>query len=443
MQRTFRHGAMLALTVLLAACASSIKKSDIAATANPADEIKRLEGEYNAGLAEQLDVLASPEFSEGQSYLDEARRDLAKGEKQSEILDDVAYSDAYLKEARHKAEGRRGEIAGILEAREKAVAAGARQYPPTRKRLKSLDDDLRGEAKKFAKLDADKVAKIQRSYMDLEMNAILAKQLGGAKAAITGARDRKAYSYTPAALKRADVAYATAENAVRANRNDESTYADAVQNARHEALLLTKTLAATKGGKVDEGTASALVAKDLQIARLKDDLSDANTESEAMSDALQAQGRKLARAGAAVSLQQSLEDARKEFGKDEAEVFQQGDKLLIRLKSMNFASGRAELPAEALPILAKVRDVAQELGPQRVTVEGHTDSTGSKAINRKLSQERATAVADYLGNNGIGEEKVNAVGYGFEKPIASNKSRTGRMQNRRVDIVITPASSVQ
>ena len=70
----------------------------------------------------------------------------------------------------------------------------------------------------------------------------------------------------------------------------------------------------------------------------------------------------------------------------------------------------------------------------RFTVEGHTDSVGSNSLNQKLSEERANSVRDFLINEGIDASRLEAVGYGEERPIATNNTRAGRTQNRRVEI---------
>jgi outer membrane protein OmpA-like peptidoglycan-associated protein len=94
--------------------------------------------------------------------------------------------------------------------------------------------------------------------------------------------------------------------------------------------------------------------------------------------------------------------------------------------------------------LAKVKGIAQDLNPTQVVVEGHTDATGGPAVNQQISQDRAQAVATYFEENGIEGDKVQAVGKGYKKPIASNKTNKGRATNRRVDIIITPSGrSVQ
>jgi OOP family OmpA-OmpF porin len=70
----------------------------------------------------------------------------------------------------------------------------------------------------------------------------------------------------------------------------------------------------------------------------------------------------------------------------------------------------------------------------RLEVQGHTDNKGSAAYNKKLSQKRADSVMDYIVKKGIGKERLSAMGYGLEKPAASNDTETGRAENRRVEL---------
>ncbi|EAI5560496.1 outer membrane beta-barrel domain-containing protein [Campylobacter lari] len=84
----------------------------------------------------------------------------------------------------------------------------------------------------------------------------------------------------------------------------------------------------------------------------------------------------------------------------------------------------------------KIQEVGKVLeeNPQYYTIlEGHTDSIGPKAYNQKLSLERAKAVAKELEKTGVAKEKIVTKGYGFEKPKASNDTKEGRAQNRRVE----------
>ena len=76
-----------------------------------------------------------------------------------------------------------------------------------------------------------------------------------------------------------------------------------------------------------------------------------------------------------------------------------------------------------------------------IKVEGHTDSLGSAVQNKTISEQRAQAVASYFKSNGFKNIEVQSTGFGFDKPIATNKSKEGRAQNRRVDIIITPENA--
>ena len=71
-----------------------------------------------------------------------------------------------------------------------------------------------------------------------------------------------------------------------------------------------------------------------------------------------------------------------------------------------------------------------------VEVQGHTDSRGSDLYNKRLSQRRAQAVVDYLVRKDVDRDRLEAHGYGEEKPIAPNSTKTGRAMNRRVELIV-------
>ncbi len=100
---------------------------------------------------------------------------------------------------------------------------------------------------------------------------------------------------------------------------------------------------------------------------------------------------------------------------------------------VQFATNSAEVSEQFLPEVQKVADFMQQFDQTRVTVEGHTDSSGAAAYNQQLSQRRAEAVRDVLIERfGLPADRVEAVGYGEERPIADNETADGREQNRRV-----------
>lgn len=110
----------------------------------------------------------------------------------------------------------------------------------------------------------------------------------------------------------------------------------------------------------------------------------------------------------------------------------------IVLSGVNFAFNSAELAARAHPVLDRIADELQHPGNQHITVEvqGHTDDVGKPDYNLRLSQHRAEAVKDYLVARGVTASRVSATGYGETRPIADNRTKEGREQNRRVVVNI-------
>ena len=101
--------------------------------------------------------------------------------------------------------------------------------------------------------------------------------------------------------------------------------------------------------------------------------------------------------------------------------------------NVNFAVNSAVVPAEAMSDIKKVADFMVEYPITDVIVEGHTDNTGNDSYNQQLSEKRAKSVANALVTEfGINPSRVDYVGYGEAKPIASNATKEGRRQNRRV-----------
>jgi OOP family OmpA-OmpF porin len=102
---------------------------------------------------------------------------------------------------------------------------------------------------------------------------------------------------------------------------------------------------------------------------------------------------------------------------------------------INFDTGRADIKPESQPIVDQVVALLEENPDLKLSVEGHTDNVGDPAKNKSLSLERAKSVVAALTAKGIAADRLSAVGWGQEKPIADNRSEDGRAKNRRVEIV--------
>ncbi|MFJ1472979.1 OmpA family protein [Capnocytophaga cynodegmi] len=103
-------------------------------------------------------------------------------------------------------------------------------------------------------------------------------------------------------------------------------------------------------------------------------------------------------------------------------------------KTILFDTGKATIKPQSAAVLEQIVSVLNQYPNSKFTIEGHTDSTGNKAKNLTLSQERADSVRLYLVQRGVSDTRLSAKGYGVEKPIASNKNAKGRALNRRVEI---------
>ncbi len=101
-----------------------------------------------------------------------------------------------------------------------------------------------------------------------------------------------------------------------------------------------------------------------------------------------------------------------------------------------FQPNEVALSATGTELLDEAIEILRANPGARLVVEGHTDDSGDTAANLELSQDRAQAVVDYLIDGGIDPERLTAIGYGEERPIADNVSEEGRAQNRRIQFVI-------
>jgi len=103
-------------------------------------------------------------------------------------------------------------------------------------------------------------------------------------------------------------------------------------------------------------------------------------------------------------------------------------------KTILFDTGKSSFKQETYPVLQAITAILKEYPKANFTIEGHTDSVGSKTLNQKLSDARANAVMAYLIQNGIDGLRLNAYGFGEDYPISSNATRAGRAENRRVEV---------
>ena len=126
---------------------------------------------------------------------------------------------------------------------------------------------------------------------------------------------------------------------------------------------------------------------------------------------------------------------------DSITVTNQGDQLLVNFpQDILFAVNSASVGAGARGELQALAANLQRYPDTNVTVIGHTDNTGSAGFNFELSNRRAGTVAGILVDAGVAGPRITAIGRGEDAPVASNLTPEGQAKNRRVEVIIRPAT---
>ena len=121
---------------------------------------------------------------------------------------------------------------------------------------------------------------------------------------------------------------------------------------------------------------------------------------------------------------------------DTAAICQAQVQELMSNSKIFFETSKAEIKSESYTLLDNIAAVLAECSESAVEISGHTDSTGSQAINQPLSLNRAKAVVDYLISKGVDANRLASEGFGAEKPIADNSTKEGRATNRRIEFTV-------
>jgi len=162
----------------------------------------------------------------------------------------------------------------------------------------------------------------------------------------------------------------------------------------------------------------------------------AETEKAAMAGRQAEQAKSAAEREAAKAAKAKAESDQlmKELANLKAQQTERG--IVLTIGDVLFATGKADLSPDANQSVAKLAEFLKKSPNRNVLIEGHTDSVGKDDYNLALSQKRADSVKARLVGDGIAPARITTVGYGKKFPVASNDTKAGKAQNRRVDVVI-------
>ncbi len=294
--------------------------------------------------------------------------------------------------------------------------------------------------------------------------------LAQAEKAFELAEEAGAEEYAPSVFQRAKTTLAQAQNFSKGNKSKEL-----MDYSRRSLALSAEALQVTKRQKEAEAVEAEIARRTAEMQALEEQASSAKTRAEEAEESTAAATAALAesraqkeQADAAVeAAQRELDQIVAERLQLQAEVSMLSEQaaglerekaelssrlagalsqvadtqssargMIVSLPDILFDTNEATLKSEARVVLAKLAGILLILPDLNLRIEGHTDSTGSAEYNQQLSEKRATSVRVFLTEQGIAASRMVAVGYGFDRPVASNDTREGRAKNRRVEIVI-------
>jgi OOP family OmpA-OmpF porin len=436
----------LATAAALASCSSSkppVAVSPIAENADIPAEIAATESAMGDARTRQIDVLAPERYAKADHALKDAKEKRQENKDAKRILKDLAEARAWLKSAEDKGAVAAQALGNTTQARQAAIVANAPKVEP--KEFAKVDKEFKDVAEDIEKGDISKTekegAKLSARYRDLQVTAVQKVALSRAYQHMDAAVKDGAEKRAPMTLRRAEERLHAAEQAIAANPGDQATIQAAALDAGNEAERLVRITRQSKmiKDKHPEDIAIAMEGQEVAIAALQQKAASgeqalASVQSRANAEITDLQSR--------TALSAAATQIRSKFSPDEADVLQDGTNIIVRLKALNFPTAKATIPTSDFALLKKVQESLAVAGDSKVVIEGHTDAVGSRAKNLKLSTRRAEAVKDYLtANQAMPAEKLEVVGRAADRPIATNATRMGREQNRRIDILIQPAGT--
>jgi outer membrane protein OmpA-like peptidoglycan-associated protein len=499
----FKSVWIIAVLALAGGCAQPpLKVTPIAKTGHPAALADALRQRVAAAEKEQVDVLSPGWFAKVRASLERARAGIEKGGTLNAILDHIATGNAQLEQALKVALASGAMLPEVIDSRNAAIGAGARRYEKDFSRAEADFLKLTRAVENGDAETAQRRKKaVDDAFRGLELRAITDAALGEVRGLMEKGRAMELDELAPRSFMVAGTKLEDAERTIVRNRYDETAIAEKVQIAKfygERMLRVGETVKALAGKSTEEmvlrtenrlsrinalldgpdsrdrsfddqervisdaigalkrnrsSLTSLLEAKNLEIDRLNKRVSllEGRTYQERMDkERLAADKQRLTADARRLEAERERLAAEKRFNAlytqvqgffsaDQAEVYKQANQLVIRLKAIQFSVGRSDIQPDNYPLLTTVQDAIDAFGRPDVTIEGHTDSTGTEAANQELSQLRAEAVRRYLIENGpLSAGQITAVGFGSSRPLASNATKAGRAVNRRIDVVIHP-----
>ena len=427
---------------------------------NTVNQIAEFEIQIEKARQEQLDILSPGYFAKAEASYAKAKNGAEKGTELTDILANVEDARTYLGQAEDTAEIARTMLPQVIESRRMAQLAGAakleKEYAQVEEHFSKLTKAIEDNNINYTKNNAQKV---NEEYRNLELLAIKNETIGKVREVIAQAEKDGAKKYVPQSFDAAQSRLDETDEFITKNRyavEEMQKRAKEDLFLANRARVLTEQSKKLETMKLEETSlwmedvlskiTTRLEARDArdqdmssqmenildsigtlqddnkrisgQLASTQKEFAELETSYDAQAETLrqtlvafesktlQDQKSKEMLLAEQKETQWKLDDERQfnqkfieiqtYFGADEAEVYKQGNHLIIRLKGIKFPVGKATITPENFQLLTKVQRSIGNFENPSLIIGGHTDSTGSQKTNATLSQQRADAVGDYL-----------------------------------------------
>ena len=431
-----------------------------------------------AAIAVSAELYAPRAFAQGNKHLSAAEKSLAKGRSIERITHSLDKANKQLELARVRATAAQRRFSITIQARQDAVAVESARFAnetwlDAEKHFNSaIEKHEAGKIESASK----RANQAEQDYRAAELEAIKKHYLTETRRLIADAEKQKVSRYAPQTLAAAARLLKAAENELNQNRYDTDQARSLARRAKVEAghaFYLMNELKPVRDGKLSEeafalkteqpllaiagaldmnidldagpaGPAKAMVeailmlrADSAELSLIKQEAIDMEAEMRRLNEKLGLQSTRLMRQA---EIKRKITLLESMFSFKEARVYRQGGNLLLRMVGLNFQSGKAVIQSQQFALLTQLIKALEQFPGASITLEGHTDSFGSDAINLQLSQDRADAVKAYLNANVVEGffGAIDAVGFGETRPVANNETASGRKINRRIDLLIRP-----
>ena len=455
---------------------------------NVDERLAATEATQAAASALNAQLVAPTSYENGTNELERARRDLQAGQNPDRVSDRLTQAENHFEKAIAAANVANSVFAETLTRRQAAEIAKAPELASAlwAKGEKELVNAASALEKDRDAAALDGAARGAALYSEAELAAIKSTIVGEARRLVANAARLRADRYAPLTMDQARGLLLQAEQKLDADRfaisqprelakqSIEVTQlaiylTESVLQVQNKQLSLEEMLLdwqerlqrIASAAKLQKDAAMTPDAATDKVVRsieelhasntlLGDDLSNAQQYIASLEEEIRALDERLggtsaARDAAVIRLEaqararEQYNQVRNLFDDNQALVVRDSDTIVLRLVGLNFASGSAELDPSNEFLLNQLAHAIAVFPRCDVIVEGHTDSTGSDAMNLRLSQARADSVMKFLTvEKNIPGFRIRAVGYGDARPIANNENVEGRDRNRRIDMLIIP-----